>query len=110
MTIDERFERLEHYTAGMGEQMRRDREECRQLWRETQSEILSISRKLNDLTEMFVRSKMEYEERQREIDERFRQTDERFRETDEKFRQTDERIQALVSAMGEWMRKDTRPD
>ena len=102
MTIDERFERLELYTAGLGEQARRDREESRQLRRETQNEILSISRKLKDLNELFLRSKKEGEERRREIDQR-------FRETDERFRQTDERIQALVSAMGQWMRKDTLP-
>src|SRR5438094_941300 len=114
MTIDERFERLEHYTAGLGEQFRREREESRQLWRETQENIrnisretqeniLNISRKLNDLTELFLRSQKEAEERRREIDERFRQTD-------EKFRQTDERIQNLVSGIGEWMRKDARPN
>jgi predicted nucleic acid-binding Zn-ribbon protein len=102
MTIDERFERLELFMAGLGEQFRKEREESRQLWRETQNEIISISRKLNDLTELFLRSKEEAEQRRQELDER-------FRETDEKFRQTDARIQALVSAMGEWMRKDTRP-
>ena len=97
MTIDERFERLEHYSAGLGEQARKDREENRQLWRETQREILAVTRKLNDLAEQFARSK-------EEIDERFRDVAERFRETDERFRQTDERIDKLVSAMGEWMR------
>ena len=43
---DERVSRLEHYTAGLDDQARRDREESRQLWRETQQEILSVSRKL----------------------------------------------------------------
>jgi hypothetical protein len=95
MTIDERFERLEHYTVGLGEQARKEREESRQLWRETQHEILMVSRKLNDLTEQFLRFQ--------------RDADERSRKTDERFRQTDERIQTLVSAMGEWMRRDTRP-
>ena len=102
MTIDERFERLEHYTAGLGEQALREREESRQLWRETQHEILMVSRKLNDLAEQYLRSK-------EDTDARFREIAERFRETDERFRQTDERIQTLVSAMGEWMRRDTRP-
>jgi len=99
MTIDERLNRLEHYTAGLDEQARKDREESRQLWRETQREILTVSRKLNDLTEQFLL----FQER---AEERDRQTDERFRQTDERFRQTDERIQTLVSAIGEWMRKD----
>ncbi len=39
MTIDERFERIEHVTAGLAEQFRLEREENRQLWRETQRQI-----------------------------------------------------------------------
>jgi hypothetical protein len=99
MTIDERFERLAHYEAGLGEQSRRDREESRQLWRVAQREILSVSRKLDALTEHFLRY-------QQDTDERFREVAERFRDTDERFCQTDQRIQALVSAMGEWMHRD----
>jgi hypothetical protein len=102
MTIDERLDRLEHFTAGLDDQARREREESRQLWRDTQREILSVSRKLNDLGEQFLRF-------QQEAAERDRQTDERFRQTDERFRQTDARIQTLVSAIGEWMRKSVPP-
>ena len=94
MTIDERLDRLEHYTAGLGEMFLKEREESRQLWRETQGEIAALSRKLNELTDNFLRFQKEGAERSREIDERFRQTDERFR-------QTDERINSLVSAIGE---------
>jgi hypothetical protein len=101
MTIDERFERLEHYTAGLGEQVRKDREEQGQLCRETQHEILSISRKLNDLTDQFLLF-------QREAAERDRKIDERFRETDERFRRTDARIDALVSAIGEFIRSSSQ--
>jgi len=54
-----------------------------------------VSRKRNDPAEQYERSKED--------------TDARFRETDERFRQTDVRIQTLVSAMGEWVRPDTRP-
>jgi hypothetical protein len=85
MTIEERINRLEHFTAGLDDQARRDREESRQLWRETQRELLSVSRKLNDLADKSLRSK---------------------EEADERDRKADERIQALVSAMGEWIRKD----
>ena len=54
VTIDERFERLENYTAGLGEQARKDREETRQLRRETQREMLTLSRKMTDLAEQFL--------------------------------------------------------
>ena len=43
MTIEERFERIEHVTAGLAEERRKDREEFRALWRDTQ-------RQLNELT------------------------------------------------------------
>lgn len=36
MTIEERFERIEHLTAGMAEERRKDREENKSLWRDTQ--------------------------------------------------------------------------
>ena len=97
MTFEERLDRLEHFTAGLDDQARKDREENRQLWRETQHEILMPSRKINDLAEQVLLV-------QKNAEERDRKTDERDRKTDERFRQTDERIQTLVSAIGEWMR------
>ncbi len=33
-------------------------------------------------------------------------TEQRFQQTDERFRQTDERIDKLVSAIGEWLRRN----
>ena len=39
----------------------------------------------------------------------FEETDRRFRETDEKFRQTDERIDKLVVAIGEFIRRSNAP-
>ena len=107
MTIDERLERLEHYTAGLGEMFLKEREESRQLWRETQQEIASLSRKVNDIADQFLVFQRQADERHRQTEERFRETDERFRETDERFRQTDERINTLVSAIGEWIRKSS---
>ena len=101
MTIDERFERLEHYTAGLGETFRIEREESRQLWREAQQkfeeQILVVTGNLAELSEQFLRSQKEAEERKREADER-------KREIDERFRQTGERIDSLVSAIGRWIR------
>lgn len=43
-----------------------------------------------------------------QTDERFRETDARWRETDARFRQTDERIDKLVSAMGEYIRRSEK--
>ena len=99
MTIDERFDRLEHYTAGPGEQFLREREENRALWRECSRQIEIIDRNLARLSENFVRFQEEAAERNRQIDER-------FREAASETRETERRIQGLVSAIGEFMRKD----
>ena len=50
MTIDERFERIEHVPAGIDEERRKDREENRQLWRDTQRQINELAVRMNDLT------------------------------------------------------------
>ena len=50
MTIEERFERIEHITAGLAEEHRRDHEENRQLWHDTQRQINELAVRLNDLT------------------------------------------------------------
>lgn len=49
MTADERFERIEHVTAGLAEQGRKDREEDRQLWRGTQLQLKELAVRVNDL-------------------------------------------------------------
>ncbi len=50
MTTEERFERIEHVTAGLVEQAKLDREENRTLWRDTQRQINDLTGKLGELT------------------------------------------------------------
>jgi len=50
MTTEQRLERIEHVTAGIAEERRKDREESRQLWRDTQRQIHEIADNLNSLT------------------------------------------------------------
>ena len=103
MTIDERFERLEHFTAGWADQFRQEQAETRQLWRKTDEQI-------NALSEQFARFQREAAERSREIDERFRQTDAHIQTVVSAIgasnRAADERIQSLVSVIGQFIRKD----
>ena len=105
MTIDERIARLEHYTAGLDEQSRKEREENRQLWRDTQ-------RTLTEFIERTTHSQQKIAEKHQELAEQFRQFQqeaaERDRETDRRFRETDARIQTLVSAIGEFIRKQPK--
>jgi hypothetical protein len=98
ITIDERFERIEHYTAGLAEERRKDREEYKALWRDTQRKIDEIGTKILQLAE-------EGRENERRMRELWVATDARFRETDARFRETDARIAALVSAIGQHVRQ-----
>jgi methyl-accepting chemotaxis protein len=50
MTTEERLDRIEHITAGLAEERRKDREEYRQLWRETQKQLNELAGRVNELT------------------------------------------------------------
>jgi hypothetical protein len=95
VTIDERFERIEHFTAGEAEQRRKDREEDRALWRETQ-------RQIDLLTLRMAESNISMERMARNFDTRMDRIAEEAREADKKL---GDRIDALVSAMGEFLQR-----
>jgi len=56
MTIDERFERIEQVTAGLAEDRRKDREEFRSLWQDTQRQLNDVTGKIADLGDRIARS------------------------------------------------------
>jgi hypothetical protein len=43
MTTEERFERIEHLTVGLAEERRKDREEYKEVWRDTQRQLNELS-------------------------------------------------------------------
>ena len=96
--IKERFERIEHATAGLAER-RKDREEFRALWRDTQ-------RQLNDLTIKVAEVNDRLGARIGELAEEAAARD---RETDRRFRETDARIDKLVIAIGQWTARQPKP-
>ena len=49
MTIEERLNRIEHFSAVADEQRRKDRETDRALWRDTQQQLNDLALKLADL-------------------------------------------------------------
>ena len=102
MTTEERFERIEHVTAGLVEERRKDREESRQLCRATQCKLDQSADRVNGIAIQMDRFILEAAARDAEIDRRFRETDQRFRETDA-------RIDKLVSGIGEFVRKQAGP-
>jgi ElaB/YqjD/DUF883 family membrane-anchored ribosome-binding protein len=102
MTIEERLERIEHVSAGSDEQRRKDRETDRALWRDTQRQINEVSARLNDLTIKVAT----LGDRIAEIAEESRAADQRLAariaETDERL---GARIEAMISAMGNYIRE-----
>ena len=82
MTAEERFQQIEHVTAGIAEERRKDREEYRQLWRDTQRELHALTLKIADTNDTVVR-----------LAEESRDADKRLAE----------RIDALVSAIGQFL-------
>ena len=95
MTIDERFARIEHVTAGLDEQFRREREENRELWRDTEKRLAAANDAITRLAEAS-------READRRLGQRMDQLAEEFRAADAVL---EERIASLVSAMGEVLSK-----
>jgi hypothetical protein len=94
MTAKERFERIEHVKAGLVEERRKDREEYRQLWRDTQQQISELSTKINEVDERLGRRIEQFAEASRAADERLRQSIEAVD------KRLGDRIDSLVSAIG----------
>ncbi|HTT62156.1 MAG TPA: hypothetical protein VMG35_09965 [Bryobacteraceae bacterium] len=96
MTIEERFERIEHVTAGLAEAHRLDHEENRQLWRDTQRQINELAVRVSDLTV-----------RVNDLTVKVADTNDAITRMAEESRAADrmlgERIQALVSAIGQFL-------
>jgi len=91
VTIDERLDRIEHVTAGLDEERRRDREENRQLWRDTQRQLNEVATRMSDLTVKIA-----------DTNDTITRFAEESRAAD---RQLGERIDALVSAIGKMLSK-----
>jgi predicted nucleic acid-binding Zn-ribbon protein len=102
MTIDERFERLEHFSVAWREESRKELAQHRELWRDTQRQINELSRKIADISDALVRFQAEADRQMtalREEDRKIRQ------EMAERDRKTDQRIQELVSSIGELVKR-----
>ncbi|MBV8732699.1 MAG: hypothetical protein JO336_23050 [Acidobacteriia bacterium] len=106
MTIDERLDRIEHVAAGLAEQWSREREENRQLWRETQRRIEEVDQRLGKRIEEVNRN---VEQVSRNVEQVSRNVDEVSRNVDEVNRKLGKRIEALVSAMGEFIASQKKP-
>jgi len=91
MTTEERFERIERLTAGLAEERRKDREEYRTLWRDTQRQLNELGTRVVQLSEADSR-----------LEARIEQLAEESRAADQRL---EERIGSLVSAIGQSITK-----
>jgi septal ring factor EnvC (AmiA/AmiB activator) len=100
MTLEERFARIEHVTAGIAEQREKDREEYKALWRDTQRQIDALA----TTTHKLAGTVAQMAEENRAEHERLRQAD---AELSARQRQSgaelDARVAALVSAIGQFI-------
>jgi len=98
MTTEERLECIGRLTAGIAEERRKDRDEYKALWRETQRQLDQAARALADLAATHIALTRDVAE----IGIHIRDLTEEARDAG---RRTDERIAALVSALGEHLRQ-----
>jgi uncharacterized coiled-coil DUF342 family protein len=95
MTTEERLDRIEHITAGIAEERRKDRDEYKALWRDTQ-------RHLNELTERVLQISEENQEAHAQMRAAIQQLA-------EEGRATNKRIDDMVSGIGEIIRRLPQP-
>jgi septal ring factor EnvC (AmiA/AmiB activator) len=91
MATEERFERTERATAAFTDERRKDREEYRQWWRETQRQFQETQRQIDDLGRRIA-----------DTNAAITRFAEESREQD---RHLGERIDSLVSAIGVFLAK-----
>jgi len=99
MTSEERLDRIEHLTAGWIEQSKKEHQENRELWRQTQEQMAETDRRIRELADEHRREMHEHKSEWREEMRVWRA------ETAARDRITDERIAELVSAIGAFIRK-----
>ena len=89
MTTEERLQRIEHLSAGIAEERRKDREEYKTLWRDTQRQINELAGNVNRLSLAIA-----------DTDEHLNRLASETSAADEKL---GARIESLVSAIGQFI-------
>lgn len=94
MTPEERFERIEHLTAGIAEERGKDRDEYKALWRDTQ-------RQINDNAVQIGRISLTIADTNDQVHRLTDRLAELATEARDADKRLGERIEPLVSAMGQ---------
>jgi len=96
MNIEERLERIEHLTAGTAEERRKDREEYKTLWRDTQRQIDETAANVNRLSLAIAGTN----EQLHQLTDHVERLAEESRAADKRL---EDRIASLVSAIGQFI-------
>ena len=102
MTVEERLDRIEHITAGLAEERRKDRKEYKMLWRDTHQQIAETQRQLQELT---VKTGDAVTRLSDGIDELRKETLAMDRRLTQQIADLGTRVDALVSGIGALLRK-----
>jgi predicted nucleic acid-binding Zn-ribbon protein len=98
MTTEERLDRIEHWTAGIAEERRKDRAEYKALWRDTQRQLNEVGIRLVQLSE----ADASLEARIAQLAEESRAANKELQTANKELQ---DRIAALVSGFGEFIAK-----
>jgi chromosome segregation ATPase len=101
MTVEERFERIEHINAGLAEDRRKDREEYKMLWRDTQRHIDELTQKIAATNDTITRLAEESSAEDARLKKRIEELDARL---GNRIEELGGRIDGLVSAIGAFLR------
>lgn len=104
MTTEERFERIEHFTATLAEERRKDREEYKAVWRDTQRQLNELSNTVLDMAEELREADRRPGGRIEQFASESRAADQALSERIASVNQAlSERISSLVSAVGDFL-------
>jgi hypothetical protein len=105
MTSEERLNRIEHLTAGIAEERRKDREEYKGLWRDTQRQLSEVSIRLVQLSEADSRLEARIEQLAEEARAAAAEARVAAAESRAADKRLEQRIADLVSGFGEFIAK-----
>jgi len=98
MTIDERLDRIEHISAGIDEERRKDRDEYKCFWRDTQRQLNELGARVVQISEENQAAHAQFREADSKLEARIAQLAEESRAAN---KHLEERIEMLVSRFGE---------
>ena len=102
MTADQRLDRIEHITAGIAEERRKDRDEYKAIWRDTQERINRADERMNHMADAVAKVALDVDRLAIETRLRIAELSEESSDADEKLAT---RIESPVSAIGQLIAK-----